>query len=113
MARYQHALTLADRQSIVEILRDTKKDLPEILSRRNQLSDRDGFRTLSLPARGERHVHDDDHRSGGDSGQSVNLGRSALRGPGSRRPVGRRAASTSEHATSPVRNPRTSRRSTI
>jgi len=28
-ARYQSALSLADRQSIVEILRDTKKDLPQ------------------------------------------------------------------------------------
>jgi len=27
-ARYQSPLSLADRQSIVEILRDTKKDLP-------------------------------------------------------------------------------------
>jgi len=26
--RYRSALSLADRQSIVEILRDTKKDLP-------------------------------------------------------------------------------------
>ena len=27
-ARYQSALSLADRQAIVEILRDTKNDLP-------------------------------------------------------------------------------------
>ena len=27
-ARYRSALSLADRQAIVEILRDTKKDLP-------------------------------------------------------------------------------------
>jgi hypothetical protein len=28
-ARYQSALSRADRQSIIEILRDTKKDLPD------------------------------------------------------------------------------------
>jgi hypothetical protein len=29
--RYRSALSLADRQSVVEILRDTKKDLPQYL----------------------------------------------------------------------------------